>query len=108
MGIVSHMPKAARFTMGARIENKFLDLLEIAYTSYFSVKEEKAEKISECIFILDILKFLISTAWEAKFISNKQYEAIAIRLDEIGKMLWGWRKSLDNPQLKTPPKAGKR
>lgn len=104
--MIPHIPKIARFTIGARIENKFLDLLEISYTSYFSEKDKKAEKISDCIFILDILKFLISTAWEGKFISNKQYEEIAIKLDEIGKMLWGWRKSLD-PQ-KTPPNAGKR
>lgn len=106
MVYVSHIPKTARFTIGARIENKFLDLLEIAYISYFSEKEKKAEKITECIFILDLLKFLISTAWEGKFISNRQYEEIATAMDEIGKMLWGWKKSLD-PQ-KTPLSAGKR
>ena len=39
--------------------------------------------------------------WEAKLISHKQYENIAIRLDEIGKMFWGWKKSLDHPQRKT-------
>ncbi len=96
ISIVPHIPKTARYTMGARIENKFLDLLELTYTSYFSEKEKKSEKISECIFASDILKFLISTAWDGKFIANKQYEDIAVRLDEIGKMLWGWRKSLDS------------
>ena len=95
MAIVPHIPKSSRYTLGARIENKFLDLLELTYASYFSEKEKKAEKISECIFASDILKFLISTAWDGKFIANKQYEDIAVRMDEIGKMLWGWRKSLD-------------
>lgn len=95
MSIAPHIPKTARFTIGARIENKFLDLIEAAYISYFSEKEKKVEKISECIFILDILKFLISTAWEGKFISHKHYEDMAVRFDEIGKMLWGWKKSLD-------------
>lgn len=102
MSIVPHIPKTARYTLGARIENKFLDLLELAYTSYFSEKDKKAEKISDCIFASDILKFLISTTWEAKFISHKHYGDIAIKLDEIGKMLWGWRKSLDSPQKKNP------
>lgn len=107
MNIVPHIPKTARFTLGARIENKFLDLLELSYSSYFSEKDKKAEKLSECIFTVDILKFLVSTAWDGKFISNKQYEETALRLDEIGKMLWGWKKSLESP--KTPPvKAGKR
>lgn len=102
MSIVPHIPKTARYTIGARIENKLLDLLEISYTSYFSEKEKKGELISECIFISDILKFLISTSWEGKFISHKQYEEIALRMDEIGKMLWGWRKSLDTPGKKNP------
>ena len=95
MNIVPHIPKSARFTIGTRIENKFLDLLELSYAAYFIEKEKKAEKIVKCIFELDILKFLISTSWEAKCISHKQYEEIAMKMDEIGKMLWGWKKSLD-------------
>jgi len=38
--------------------------------------------------------------WEARLISNKQYEDIAKRLDEIGKMFWGWKKNLDAPENK--------
>lgn len=103
LSIVPHIPKAARYTIGARIENKFLNLLETAYTAYFTEKTNKAEKIQECIFLLDILKFLISTSWEAKLISHKHFEEIAIKLEEIGKMLWGWKKSLDSPENKNRP-----
>lgn len=94
MNFIPHIPKSSRFSIGARIENKFLDLLEVAYTAYFSGKGEKSAKISQCIFHLDIVKFLISITWEAKLISNKQYEIISLKLDEIGKMLGGWKKSL--------------
>ena len=104
MAIVSHIPKAARYTSGARIENKFLDLLEETYTAYFIEKDKKSEKISQCIFTLDILKFLISVSWDAKFISHKHYEDIAVKLDEVGKMFWGWKKSLDNKVMKNPAK----
>lgn len=93
--IVPHIPKTARYAIGNRIENKFLDLLEISYTTYFSSKDNKVEKISECIFTLDIIKFLISIAWEAKLISHGQYGEIAMKLDEVGKMLGGWKKSLE-------------
>lgn len=92
-----HMPKGARYTMGSRIENKFLDLLELSYTAYFIRREEKSQKISECIFILDILKFLLTIAWEGKFLSHKQYETLAVKMDEIGKMFWGWKKSMETP-----------
>ena len=100
MDLVPHIAKGARYTLGARIENKFLDLLELSYAAYFSDKEKKQQKITDCILITDTLKFFISIAWEGKLISNKQCEDVAIKLEEIGKMLGGWRKSLDNPEKK--------
>lgn len=101
LNIIPHIGKGARYTIGARIENKFLDLLELAYVAYFSAKERKLEKISECVLILDTLKFLISVAWEGKLISHKQYEEVALKLDEVGKMFGGWMKSLENQEKKT-------
>ena len=89
-----HITKGARYTIGARIENKFLDLLELSHTAYFTEKEKKVEKISDCIAALDILKFLISIAWEAKLISHKQWEELASKLDEAGRMFGGWKNNL--------------
>lgn len=94
------MPRGARYTIGARIEERFLDLLERSYIAYFTDKEQKAAKISACILNLDTLKFLISVAWEGKVLSHKHDEELALKLDEIGKMLGGWKKSLDNPNKK--------
>ena len=77
------------------MENKFLDLLELARETYFINKENKQlkiDKISECIFIVDTLKFLTTAIWEAKLISTKHLEEIIIKLNEIGSMLGGWRK----------------
>lgn len=100
LNIINHIPKDRRYTIGARIENKFLDLLDIAYLTYFAEKNTKQEKISKCILILDTLKFIISITWEAKLISSSRYQEIAIKLEEIGKMLGGWKNSLDNPLKK--------
>ncbi len=100
MNISPHIQKGARYTIGARIENKLLDLLEFGYIAYFAAKKNRSEKISECILTLDTLKFLLSVAWEGKLISNKQYEDVALKLDEMGKMLGGWKKSLNNPEKK--------
>ena len=94
------MIKNSRYTIGQRIENKFLDLLEMSYTAYFTGKDKKLEKISECIFILDKLKFLITVAWEAKLIASKQYEEIALKLKEAGRMLGGWKNKIISPQKK--------
>ncbi len=94
------MQKSTRYTLGARIENKFLDLMELAYLTYFSNKENKAEKITNCLVILDTLKFLIYTAWEGKIIAHTHYETISSKIEEIGKMFGGWKNSLNNPEKK--------
>ena len=67
-------------------------------------KEIKRKKVTECILILDKLKFLILTAWEAKLILNKQYEEMSIKLTEIGKMFGGWRTNIEKSNTKTPPR----
>ena len=93
--IVPHIQKSVRITAGARIENRFLDLLELSYNTYFAKKEVKLEKISECVRILNTLKFLISVLWEGKLISNKHLGEISLKLNEIGKMLNGWKNNLN-------------
>ena len=100
LNIVPHIPKGARYTIGSRIENKFLDLLELSYITYFTAKEHKSQKISECIIVLDTLKFLVSVIWEGKLISNKHCEEVASKLEEVGKMFGGWKKNLNNPEKK--------
>ena len=94
------MAKSSRYTLGARIEDRFLDLIELAYETYFTAINEKKEKISRRIKDLDKLKYLFSLAWEAKLISNKQYEAVALKLFEAGRMFGGWKNNLDNPKKK--------
>lgn len=100
VNILPHMPKGARYMIGSRIENKFLDLLELSYVAYYTEREKKSKRIDECVLVLDTLKFLISVSWEGKFVSNKQFEDISLKLVEIGRMFGGWRKSLDNPGKK--------
>jgi len=100
VAILPHITRSSRFTLGTRIENKFLDLLELSYIAYFSKKEEKIEKIDACIFALDIIKYLLSISWEGKIISHKQFEELILKLDEIGRILGGWKNSLLNPEKK--------
>lgn len=98
--ILPHIPKGGRYTIGTRIEQRFVHVLELSYSAYFTEKEKKAAKIMDCIHSLDILKYLLHVSWEAKYISHKQYEELATKLNEVGKMLGGWRKNLENPEKK--------
>lgn len=98
--IVSHIPKSQRYTIGVRIENTFLDLLQSTYIAYYTDKERKAAKVVDCILLLDTVKFLLQIAWEAKLVSHTQYAELANKLGEAGKMFGGWKKSLGNPTKK--------
>jgi len=100
LNISPHISKGARFTIGLRIENKFLDLLELAYVAYFSEKDQRMARVTKCILILDTLKFFVSVAWEGKLISNNQCQELAVKLEEIGRMFGGWKKKLESSENK--------
>lgn len=90
-----HIPRSSRYTLGNRIENKFIDLLESTYRAYFASKEHKSIHIVRAIALLDILKFLLQIAWEGKVIGNGKYIELSESLSEVGKMLGGWKKGLE-------------
>lgn len=100
INISPHIAKSQRYSIGTKVDNKFLDLLENSYITYLTEKDNKLQKISDCIIILDVLKYLLSVAWEGKIISNKQYENVGDKLDEVGRMFGGWKKSLSNAEKK--------
>jgi len=95
-----HIPKGRRYSIGVRIENKFLDLLELSYRTYFTERDNKVKMINQCILDLDALKFLVHITWEGKLISHNQYIQIGEKLKEIGRMFGGWRKDVENPEKK--------
>ena len=101
LNVVQHIPKNQRYTIGVRIENTFLDLLQGTYIAYYTDKERKAAKVADCILLLDTVKFLLQIAWEAKLVSHTQYATLAEKLNEVGKMFGGWKKSLGNPEKKS-------
>ena len=100
LGVSPHVSKGARYTIGLRIENKFLDLLELAYVAYFSEKDQRLARVTRCILILDTLKFFVSVAWEGKLISNNQCQELAVKLEEIGRMFGGWKKKMESSENK--------
>ena len=92
-------PKVERFGVGQKIEHSFLDLLELTFASVYLVSEQKILMLSRAIAKLDNLKFFMQLGWEAKLIPTEKYAKISGDLEEIGKMLGGWRKGLQEKQL---------
>ena len=94
-----HFPKISRYTLGEKIDSLFVEIVEnIVVASYLS-RQEKLPSIKQGLLKLDVLKFFLQIAWEIKALENKKYIALSEKLNEVGKMLGGWRKGLEN---KTP------
>lgn len=58
----------------------------------------------EAISKNDIIKYLLQIAWENKIVKEKEYLKLSAKLQEVGKILGGWKKGIEdkNKQIKTP------
>jgi len=89
-----------RYTIGARIDETFLSLLELIFRATFAYdKFEKLSLVSQAIGRGDLLKFFLQLGWEQKSLDHTCYGSLVLLLDEVGRMLGGWKKSLHE---KTP------
>lgn len=98
------LPKVERLGIGQKIEQVFLDILELTYASLYLPPETKIIVLSKTISRLDILKFFLQLAWESKLIPTAKHTELMKKLMEIGRMLGGWKKGLQDKimQTKTP------
>ena len=66
---------------------------------------DKSLGLRECIAKLDTIRFLFQLGYESKLIPEKKYIILSTTLIEIGKMLGGWKKGIDEKIsiTKTPP-----
>lgn len=95
-----NLNRLERYTIGAKIDENFLSFLELIFRASFAHdKFEKLSFVSQAAAKSDLLKFLLQIAWEQKIISHTNYGSLVLLLDEVGRMLGGWKKSL---QEKTP------
>lgn len=87
-------PKDSKYTLGTKIDSLFLEVIENVLKAGYSDKLEKQIFLKRGSVKLDLLKFFLQIAWEIKSIDDKKYIKISEKLDEVGKMLGGWIKSL--------------
>ncbi len=97
----NNFPKKSRYTLGDKIDLLFLQTLELLFIASYQPKERKLLTLEMAIKKLDLLKFFLRISWELEVLDNKKFIVLSEKLQEIGRMLGGWRKGLET---KTPPK----
>jgi len=88
-------PKSQRHTLGTKCADYILEILELLMTT--AEHTDRIEKIRHLHTVnvkLDILKLLVRLCKNCKCISNNAYLQMESQLQEIGRMLGGWLKSL--------------
>lgn len=89
------LPKTHRFTLGGRIDNLFVTIIEAIAAAGFLPPEEKRSYVQLAIRKQDALKVLLEILWETKSLNAEQYLTIATPLVEIGKRLGGWQGQIN-------------
>lgn len=87
-------PKAKRYTLGQKIDSLTLEILESSITAGISLYERKLQHLKKAIVSLDLLKILLRLAKDIQCIDIKKYLQLKESLQEIGRMLGGWKKSI--------------
>lgn len=95
-----NVSRVDRYTLGTQIDTLFLSQLELIFRGTFAHdKFEKLSIVSQAIAKTDLLKFFLQIGWEHKVLDHSIYGQLILLLDEVGRMLGGWKKNL---QDKTP------
>ncbi len=90
----SRIPKAERYTLWQKCENTALTLLETVIETGHQKGNDRLHSLYVISNKLDLLKVLIRLAKDTRTIENSQYLTIQTLIQEIGKMIGGWIKSV--------------
>ena len=89
-------PKVDKHTLGQTLQAKSLQLMETILLASRMSGGTKKDMLLRANSQLDLLKLLIRLGNDIKAIKQKQYLVLEERLQEIGKMLGGWLRSLSS------------
>jgi hypothetical protein len=84
------LPKTTRYSLGLKIDNLFIDTIEVISIAAFMSRADKIPYLKRAITRVDTLKVFLQMLWEMKLLDTKSYGEISEKLSEVGKMLGGW------------------
>lgn len=86
-------PKAARFTLTQRLENHALDVTELLVEARYEPMRRPG-LLREINLRLERMRFLCRIARDSRVECQKGFAATLERLDEVGRMVHGWRVAI--------------
>jgi hypothetical protein len=93
---VEKFPRSQKFLLGDRLQATALDVLERLIEATYT--RERGRLLGEANLGVEKLRFLFRLATDLRHLDRDRYEHAARALDEIGRMIGGWRKANDAAQ----------
>jgi hypothetical protein len=88
---VEKFPRSFRFSVGDRVIARSLDLLETLVEAAYSA--DKRALLDRANRSVSGLRYMLRLAVDLKLLSGDSQEFAGGRLEEIGRMVGGWRKA---------------
>ena len=88
------IPKMERFTVWQRSQNLCLDILQGLLSIGYQAPERRADGLLRIAPLVDMLRVFLRLSFDVKALNQKKYITLQESLDEIGRMLGGWIKSV--------------
>jgi four helix bundle protein len=91
---VEKMPKKDKYTLGEKAQRSTMDLIELLLEAGYQEKFKKGPTLDQAAVKLDLIKLIVRLAQDLKAMPTNKYLFLEEKLQEIGRMLGGWIKSL--------------
>ena len=89
---VEQFPRGQKFLLGDRLQNAALTVLESLIEATYSRRCEAP--LARANLELEKLRVLFRLAHDLHHLDGRRYEFAAPSLDEVGRMIGGWRRAL--------------
>ena len=99
---VKTLTKDHRYSTGLKITNLFTDIIEQTSLAQFNSTDTlRVVYIDRAVAKNDTLKFMVFVLYELRAIDDKKFINLSLPIEEVGKMLYGWKRSIETKK-KTP------
>ena len=88
---VNGLPRAYKFVLGDRLLANAYDVLECLVEAKYA--RQKTALLDRANVTLEKMRFQYRLAHDEKLINTRQYESAVRLVDEVGRLVGGWRKS---------------
>ena len=92
--VVARFPKHHRFSLGTRIEARAYAVLEQLVRAAYAERIRKAPLLDDANVALELMRHEFRIAFSQRLVSTGQVEHATRLIDEVGRQVGAWRRSL--------------